>query len=68
MHENDKIIPTVEAHIRQLQWRIQDFPQGVLPTSKIATIFQIFAEKLHENERIWTPRGRASLAPPWIRQ
>ena len=50
------------------QWRIQDFPedqaptpQGGAPTYEIAK----FSEKLHEIERIWTPRGgRASLAPP----
>ena len=45
------------------QWRIQDFPQGGAPTPKSAIIFQIFSQKLHENERIWTPGG-ASLAPP----
>ena len=42
------------------QWRIQDFPQGGAPTSKIAIIFSNFCQKLHENERIWTPGGR-----PW---
>ena len=26
--------------------------------------FSKFCRKLHENERIWTPGGRASLAPP----
>ena len=26
------------------------------------------AEKLHGNEKIWTERGCASPAPPWIRQ
>ena len=31
-------------------------------------ILQIFCRKLHENERIWTPKGRASLTPLWIRQ
>ena len=47
------------------QWRIQDFPQGGAPTPKSAIIFQFCSQKLHENERIWTPRGgRASLAPP----
>ena len=25
---------------------------------------QIFCRKLHENERIWTRRGRTSVAPP----
>ena len=51
------------------QWRIQDFPQGGAPTPKIAIIFSKFCWKLHENERIWTPRGgRVPGAPPWIRQ
>ena len=34
--------------------------------------FSIFCQKLHENERIWTPGGgggaRVPGAPPWIRQ
>ena len=43
-----------------VQWWIQDFPEEGAPTPKTAIILQ-----LHENERIWTPRGgRASLAPP----
>ena len=37
------------------------FSPGGTPTSKIAIIFQIFAE----NERIWTPGGGASLVPPF---
>ena len=40
------------------QWRIQDFPEGGREHAK-------FSRKLHEIERIWTPRGgRASLTPP----
>ena len=51
------------------QWRIQDFSQGGAPTPKSVIIFQFFGRKLHENERIWTPRGaRVPGAPPWIRQ
>ena len=46
------------------QWRIKDFPQGGAPTPKSAIIFQIFCRTLQKNERIWTPGGRASLAPP----
>ena len=46
---------------RSKQWRIQDFPEGGAPTPKSAIIFQFFSRKLHENERIWTPRG----ARPW---
>ena len=45
------------------QWRIQDFPQGGAPTPKSAIIFQIFCQKPHENERIWTPGGRVPGAP-----
>ena len=32
--------------------------------------FSIFCRKLHENERIWTPRGGGARPwrPPWIRQ
>ena len=32
--------------------------------------FSHFCRKLHENERIWTPKGGACVpgAPPWIRQ
>ena len=46
------------------QWRIQDFPRGGA-NSQNCYYFSHFCRKLHENERIWTPRGgRASLAPP----
>ena len=47
--------------INTAQWRIQDFPEGDVPTLKSAIIFQFFCRKVHENERIWTPRG----ARPW---
>ena len=54
------------------QWWIQDFSDGgrVL-TSEFGVkniIWQDFCQKLHENERNWTERRRASLAPPWIHQ
>ena len=45
----------------EIQWRIQDFPQGGAPTPKSAIIFQFFCRKLHENERIWT---LGALHPP----
>ena len=32
------------------------FPRGVRQLPKRAFIFQFFCRKLHENERIWTPR------------
>ena len=42
------------------QWRIQDFPEGGGGREHAK-----FSRKLHEIERIWTPRGgRASLTPP----
>ena len=45
------------------------FPRGVRQLPKVLLFFNFFWQKLHENERIWTHRGRASLAiPPWIRQ
>ena len=50
-----------------LQWRIQDFPQRGAPTSKIAIIFQIFAENCMKMKKFGPPGG-ASLAPPWICQ
>ena len=38
------------------------FSPGGAPTPKSAIIFQFYPQKLHENERIWTPRGGAR---PW---
>ena len=41
------------------------FSPGGAPTPKVDVLTNFFGRKLHENERIWTPRGgRASLAPP----
>ena len=54
----------------QVQWRIQDFPQGGAPIPKIAIIFQIFAENCMKMKE-FGPRGggaRVPGAPPWIRQ
>ena len=39
------------------------FPGGGANSQK-CYYFSIFCRKLHENERIWTPGGGASLAPP----
>ena len=39
------------------------FPIGVSQLPKVLLFFNFFRRKLHENEKIWTPRG-ASLAPP----
>ena len=41
---------------------------GGCANSQNCYYFSNFCRKLHENERIWTPRERASLAPHWIRQ
>ena len=38
------------------QWRIQDFPRGGRQLQN-CYYFSHFCRKLHENERIWTPRG-----------
>ena len=48
------------------QWRIQDFPEGGGAwTLQGGREHAKFSRKLHEIERIWTPRGgRASLTPP----
>ena len=39
------------------------FSRGECANSQIGIILQIFCQKLHENERIWTPGGRVSGAP-----
>ena len=41
-----------------MQWWIQDLPEGGAPTPK-----QIFCQKLHENERIWTLGGTCTWCP-----
>ena len=46
---------------------IQDFPEGAPPTKVgVLTYYfaKIFCRKLHENERIWTPRGADPWCPP----
>ena len=43
------------------QWQIQDFPQGGVPTPKIAIIFQIFAENCMKMKEFGPPGG----AHPW---
>ena len=46
------------------------FSPGGGANSQNCYYFSHFCRKLHENERIWTPRGGARVpgAPPWIRQ
>ena len=59
-------------HVKNSQWRTQDFPEGV-PTLQVGAsthFWQNFYRKLRENERNWTEReARITNAPaPWIRQ
>ena len=52
-------------NMKHSQWRIQDFPEGGAWTLQGGREHAKFSRKLHEIERIWTPRGgRASLTPP----
>ena len=53
----DSLFPIVPV-----QWRIQNFPEAA-PTPKVGVLTYHFAKKLHENERIRTPRERALGAP-----
>ena len=41
---------------QHVQWRIQDFPRGGANSQKYY-YSSIFCQRLHENERIWTPGG-----------
>ena len=47
-----------------IQWWIQDFPKGGMPTPKVGVptyyFTHFFCRKLHEIETIWTP-----VARPW---
>ena len=63
-HWNINIMPWMVIE-NLLQWRIQDFPEGGREPSRGGREHAKFSRKLHEIERIWTPRGgRASLTPP----
>ena len=44
---------------REIQWRIQDFPEMGVPTLQGAPTYDFFkfSQKLHEIERIWIPAG-----------
>ena len=44
------------------------FSPGGAPTPKSTIIFQFFAENCMKMKEFGPPGGRASLAPPWIRQ
>ena len=47
-----------------LQWRIQDFPEGGAWTLQGGREHAKFSRKLHEIERIWTPRGGVRPSRP----
>ena len=58
---------TITHHDSLIQWRIQDFPEGGASNHSQGgrEHAKFSVRKLHEIERIWTPRGgRASLTPP----
>ena len=57
------------SHSLSYQLWMQDFPEGA-PNSQIGYDNLFFCQKLHENERIWTPSGARvpDAPPPWIRQ
>ena len=71
MNTNGQYIPIFTDRILRMgkQWRIQDFPQGCADSQK-CYYFSNICWKLHENERIWTPRGARvpGSPPPWICQ
>ena len=46
----------------RLQHTVNEQPVRIL--LECILVLQIFRQKLHENQRIWTEKGRASLAPP----
>ena len=53
-----------------VQWRIQDFPEGRRQFPKwVLTYYfaNFFAENCIKMKEFGPFRGRASLAPPWIR-
>ena len=47
---------------------MQDFPDGGANPEEMRQpiVWQNFCQKLHENERIWSERGRVSLVPPSV--
>ena len=49
-----------------MQWRIQDFPEEGASTPRGAPTYNFakFSQKLHEIERIWTPRGDVRPSRP----
>ena len=49
-----------------IQWRIQDFPEGVRQPQRGASTYYLtkFPRKLHENEEMLTQRGGARPSHP----
>ena len=45
------------------QWQIHDYPEGGA-NSQTGCANLYFFQKLHENERIWNPKGRFPGSPP----
>ena len=44
--------------------KIEDFPEGAPNSGDANILLTHFFSKLHENEEILAPGGRASIAPP----
>ena len=51
-------------HLHILAVADPGFSPGVCANSQNCNYFSNFCRKLHENEKIWTPGGHTSLAPP----
>ena len=59
-----------EAHFQDIyitinKWPIQDYPWGGHQLSHCVQTY-FLTRKLHGHLNILTPRGRASLVPPWV--
>ena len=62
-----------KAFLRNWQWRIQDFPDGGAPTSKVGALTYYLATFLLKTAWKWKNLdreggARVPGAPPWIRQ
>ena len=53
-----------DRHRFHTQWRIQDFPEGGVATSKVDVLTYYFGRILHENEIILTSCGGAHPQRP----
>ena len=59
----EQILILLELKQMVTSGRSRIFPGGGAPTPKVGVLTYFFGQKLHENERIWTPGG-SSLASP----